>query len=57
MQIILIFIRHYLLCLIGTFFRYLFKNIINIIKNNPENELKYAFVGFLFLGIILLILI
>lgn len=71
MEIILIFIRHYLFCLIGAIFRYIFNNIINILKKqpflsfsifwnyktNPENELKDAFVGFLFLGILLSILI
>ena len=71
MGIILIFLRHYLFCLIGAFLRYIFNIIVSLVKKepilsfsyfwnfktNPENELKDAFIGFIFLGILISILI
>lgn len=71
MEIILIFLRHYLFCLIGAFFRYIFNILVSLVKKlpilsfsnfwnyktNPENELKDAFIGFIFLGTVLSILI
>lgn len=70
MEIILIFLRHYLLCLIGAFLRFILDLVLNTFKKepilsfswywnykvNPQNELKDAFIGFIFLGIILSII-
>jgi hypothetical protein len=71
MEIILIFLRHYLFCSIGAFFRFMSSFTINLIKKqpinsfksfwdyktNPQNELKDAFIGFIFIGILLSVIL
>ncbi len=70
MEILIVFIRHYLFCFIGGLFRYLFTNLLNLIKKkpiisfsfmwnyklSPKNELGDAMIGFFVLAIFLSLL-